>query len=261
MPTGSIPAAEGLGEGPCARCASGSTRRRGDPEANPIEPASARSDSKRIKFIEGIGYPKTERFIWCLRSGAGAGAGRRVSRSTWIDIWKRFKSESAQENASEAHSGQPELQPNKGSSQGEACLRSMRDNAPSPCSPQGRESVQQRSEEFADFVRHMPSSFALAELYGDQVTAEALLALFQAESEARSVLYSLESMESVWRSLGQETKDRIRLGFESGRFLKTYESPLIVKGKNRVGRLRVYGNAIVAPVAAEFVRAYMEINR
>jgi hypothetical protein len=27
-----------------------------------------------------------------------------------------------------------------------------------------------------------------------------------------------------------------------------------------VGRLRAYGNAIVAPVAAEFIRAYMSLN-
>jgi len=37
-------------------------------------------------------------------------------------------------------------------------------------------------------------------------------------------------------------------------------SPLIQKGKNRVGRLRGYGNAIVPQVAAELVKAYMEIS-
>ncbi len=35
-------------------------------------------------------------------------------------------------------------------------------------------------------------------------------------------------------------------------------APLIQKGKARVGRLRGYGNAIVCPVATEFIRAYME---
>jgi hypothetical protein len=37
-------------------------------------------------------------------------------------------------------------------------------------------------------------------------------------------------------------------------------APLIVKGQNRAGRLRAYGNAIVAPVAAEFVKAFMEVK-
>lgn len=38
-----------------------------------------------------------------------------------------------------------------------------------------------------------------------------------------------------------------------------YFSPLIGKTKNRVGRLRGYGNAICAPVAVEFIKAYMEV--
>jgi DNA (cytosine-5)-methyltransferase 1 len=34
--------------------------------------------------------------------------------------------------------------------------------------------------------------------------------------------------------------------------------PLVDGTSSRVGRLRAYGNAIVAPQAAEFVKAYME---
>jgi DNA (cytosine-5)-methyltransferase 1 len=34
--------------------------------------------------------------------------------------------------------------------------------------------------------------------------------------------------------------------------------PLVNGAPARVGRLRAYGNAIVAPVAATFIRAYME---
>lgn len=34
-------------------------------------------------------------------------------------------------------------------------------------------------------------------------------------------------------------------------------APLIQKGKARVGRLRGYGNAIVAPLAAEFIKTYL----
>jgi len=37
-------------------------------------------------------------------------------------------------------------------------------------------------------------------------------------------------------------------------------SPLIQKTRNRVGRLRGYGDAIVAPVAEAFIRAYMEAS-
>jgi len=36
-------------------------------------------------------------------------------------------------------------------------------------------------------------------------------------------------------------------------------APLIQKGKARVMRLKGYGNAIVAPQATEFIKAYMEV--
>ncbi|HGJ5880665.1 MAG TPA: DNA cytosine methyltransferase, partial [Arsenophonus nasoniae] len=36
--------------------------------------------------------------------------------------------------------------------------------------------------------------------------------------------------------------------------------PLAYGIANRVGRLRAYGNAIVAPVAEELVRAYLEVQ-
>jgi DNA (cytosine-5)-methyltransferase 1 len=35
-------------------------------------------------------------------------------------------------------------------------------------------------------------------------------------------------------------------------------APLVNGATNRVGRLRGYGNAICAPVAEEFIRAYLE---
>jgi len=37
--------------------------------------------------------------------------------------------------------------------------------------------------------------------------------------------------------------------------------PLVTGATNRVGRLRGYGNSLTAPVAEEFIRAYMELNR
>jgi hypothetical protein len=40
--------------------------------------------------------------------------------------------------------------------------------------------------------------------------------------------------------------------------LRQPRSILATAARNRVGRLKAYGNAIVPPVAAEFLRAYME---
>ena len=37
--------------------------------------------------------------------------------------------------------------------------------------------------------------------------------------------------------------------------------PLAKGEKDRAAKLRAYGNAIVPPLAAEFIRAYLEIER
>jgi hypothetical protein len=38
-------------------------------------------------------------------------------------------------------------------------------------------------------------------------------------------------------------------------------SPLIEKGRERVGRLRLYGDAICVPAAAQFIAAYLEVTK
>lgn len=43
-----------------------------------------------------------------------------------------------------------------------------------------------------------------------------------------------------------------------GKWVRVIEPPLIEKGKARVGRLRLYGDAICVPAAEAFVRAYLE---
>jgi len=143
----------------------------------------------------------------------------------------------------------------------EKCLRSVWSDEGSDAalrSPQGRKSAQQRSEEFADFVRLLPSSYALAQLSGDSRTEAELLALLEACGAERLVQYPSHKVQEVWRSLTKEIQDRLRVGFEKGGWVRTFESPLADGASARVGRLRGYGNAIVAPLAEEFIRAYIQ---
>jgi DNA (cytosine-5)-methyltransferase 1 len=42
--------------------------------------------------------------------------------------------------------------------------------------------------------------------------------------------------------------------------LRRPRSTMALAGKNRIGRLRGYGNGIVAPLAIEFIKAYMEVE-
>lgn len=55
-----------------------------------------------------------------------------------------------------------------------------------------------------------------------------------------------------------------RLGFDPVRIkalLREPSSVITLAGKNRVGRLRGYGNSIVPDVAAEVIRCYMSNNK
>jgi len=47
---------------------------------------------------------------------------------------------------------------------------------------------------------------------------------------------------------------------EARRMLRRPRSTMALAGKNRIGRLRGYGNGIVAPLAIEFIKAYMEVE-
>ena len=52
------------------------------------------------------------------------------------------------------------------------------------------------------------------------------------------------------------------LGCKDGKFwpVEPGTFPLVDGATARVGRLRGYGNAIVAPLAAEFIKAYMKVR-
>lgn len=157
----------------------------------------------------------------------------------------------------------PEQKPfaEEGPSKGASVMRILRNNGTASCPSYRRESEEQRDRELADFMFLLPSSYALAQLHGDTETAEAMLSLLQACGAERLLQYPPYAVEAIWRSLGEESKDRLRVGFEQGKFVKTVEHPLTHNSPVRVMRLRGYGNAIVPQVAEAFVRSYMEIAR
>ena len=68
---------------------------------------------------------------------------------------------------------------------------------------------------------------------------------------------SKDEVEAVWSSLSEEEKNRIGLGFNASRWVRVVASPLTHQATGRMGRLRAYGNALVAPQAIAFVRAYV----
>jgi DNA (cytosine-5)-methyltransferase 1 len=85
--------------------------------------------------------------------------------------------------------------------------------------------------------------------------------LLQQVQEARDVSEAFPEVEKTWRSVfGEEAKVRDAARYKAGKgaIVATNCFPLAVNVPGRVGLLRGAGNAIVPPLAAEFVKAFME---
>ena len=126
------------------------------------------------------------------------------------------------------------------------------------CSSPRRESAEQRIPELADFVRLLPQAIALAQLGRDYGTAEGLCTLLKRRAPAGVVLDAPHKIQAVWRSLGEEDQARVYLEARSRGLVVAPISPLAFGVPDRVGKLRAYGNAIVAPLAAEFIGAVID---
>lgn len=121
----------------------------------------------------------------------------------------------------------------------------------------GRESTQQHTIEFAEFVRFLPRAMPLHELQGISRSSEILRPLYESLGEAWAVQHASDTAEEIWESLGEENQGRARVAFNSATWVMGGVSPLIQKGKARTQRLHGYGDGIVAQVAAELIKAYM----
>jgi len=126
--------------------------------------------------------------------------------------------------------------------------------------PQRQRSDEQRAREFEEFVRLLPSSLALAEVRGDTATVEALRLLLKTSGAQGLVLHPSVPVETLWRSLTEKVQDRLWMDFEAGGFRRTIEFPLATGATARVGRLRLYGDAICVPAARAFIEAYLKIK-
>lgn len=123
----------------------------------------------------------------------------------------------------------------------------------------GRKSSQQSSVELTDIVRLLPLSLSLAELYGRRHDARELHLLRKTILQAGGLQHASKPMEAIWASLSEEEKNRIAMGFDASAWRRVVPFPLSSGEPNRVGRLRAYGNAIVATQASEFVEVVMEV--
>jgi len=142
---------------------------------------------------------------------------------------------------------------------GRAFLRDLQSPGQSVVGPSsGRKSDEQHPVEFADIVRLLPRSLSFAEFRGRRNDADELRLLWGAIAEEGGLLHSFGPLETTWASLSQDAQDRIRLGFDVGAWRRVVPVPLAVAAPARVGRLRGYGNAIVAEVAEGFIRSFLE---
>jgi len=153
---------------------------------------------------------------------------------------------------------EPEPQPDEGKSRSEDVLRGLRESRKTSRSPQGSQSEEQCTIELDDVVHLLSRSRTLAEFHGDRGTSEALQILRETINEKRVMPHAPIQIEEVWASISEEEKDRLRVGFDASRWELVVPFPLAHGAPARVGRLRGYGNAINAEVAATFIEAVME---
>lgn len=127
------------------------------------------------------------------------------------------------------------------------------------CASLGRESNEQRPVQFDDFVRLLPQTISLATLEQDRETQEGLLMLLKARTPEGIVLDSPNKVQEVWQSLDEEDKRWIYMETCKIGLVTVPVSPLSTrKDWKRAKMISAIGNAIVAPLAAAFIRAYMD---
>jgi hypothetical protein len=108
-------------------------------------------------------------------------------------------------------------------------------------------------------MRLLPSTLSFAQLRRHGSKATELLSLLSTDDAGRIMRDSSLTAAQAWRSLTQESKRRLVLGFAEGRLVVEDEGPLAHGVANRVVKLRGYGDCIPAPCAQAFIEAVMEI--
>jgi len=91
---------------------------------------------------------------------------------------------------------------------------------------------------------------------GDGKTEAALSFLQRYLSQGGDVPTTLSEIQKAWESISDEEKAGCGI-CSGGRFCISSVSPIAPVRPGRTGQLRAYGNAIVPPLAAEFIRAFM----
>jgi hypothetical protein len=142
-----------------------------------------------------------------------------------------------------------------------AVLREMPEHASAGCPPQGWQSDEQLARQLTDLVRRLSHAYTLAVVEGDHQTCENLRRVFPACAKAGPVQYTLQSVPQTWRPPTREEVERAwRAGLLAGAVILP-ASPLCGKLEGRAAMLRGFGNSIVPPLAAEFIRAAMAAEK
>lgn len=192
-----------------------------------------------------------------------------------------------------------DARPNQGHESGEltetiqqdckTSLRSVRkaEGEEDLCASQGPQSAEQRLLKLDDCVRLLPPALSLAKLRSDHWTEVGVSLLLRAIYEESAVSYAPVEIEEIWASIGEEAKDRIRMGFDAARWeivvptalanglprsindlppelrkiahSRGLDAKSLAAAKSyRIGSLKGYGNAIISEAAAAFIAAYMD---
>jgi len=182
-------------------------------------------------------------------------------------------------------SAEPEEQSQAVNQMQEGGMREMRNPQKTGGSPQGFQPGEQRPCQFDDLMLALSHENPLGRMATNEETFEALQNMWRPCKEARDVPKTFSEMEEAWRSLSSSESITKWNSHCEGKFL-IHLSPVFIKGifplvdglprgvvpsgdpgnqsyanataEARAVRLKGYGNAIVPPLAAMFIKSYEE---
>jgi hypothetical protein len=221
----------------------------------------------------------SRKVLHCLQQKNGAQNNKwQTGRFSSVQKKEILRQEMHGKRTSKRSMHESQSQQNESNKDKEEVLRGVWKKTYVACSSCGREPLQQLEIKFDDIVRSMPQGSTLETFFCAE-GSRYMQTLRKTRHEEQPLLEAQYPLSEVWKSLDDEEKDRVRMAFDNRAWIIREPIKPLVDGtargvvcssdsiitpngsaEARTQRIKGYGNAIVAPVAENFIKAFMEIE-